>query len=268
VLAKGEQPAAGRRPVRGGRPWPRLRRAPAPRPAARPEAGAPAPRGEARPKSAAPRGRARKSEATRSPPRPRRHLPRAQETGAQARREEVDRRQQRCFNQLEQVPEAAEGPQLWRRDARQQGVVRRVRPEGDTRGRLTARQIEAARRAMTRHIKRGGRIWIRIFPDKPVSHKPPRSAWATQGQPRVLRGRDPARQGALRDGRGGPDARQEAFALAAAKLPIRTIVVQRHLGNRMKPSDLRARTRRRSTRNCRISCARSSACACRRPRSS
>ena len=41
-----------------------------------------------------------------------------------------------------------------------------------TRGRLTARQIEAARRAMTRHIKRGGRIWIRIFPDKPVSKKP------------------------------------------------------------------------------------------------
>lgn len=40
------------------------------------------------------------------------------------------------------------------------------------RGRLTARQIEAARRAMTRHIKRGGRIWIRIFPDKPISHKP------------------------------------------------------------------------------------------------
>jgi len=41
-----------------------------------------------------------------------------------------------------------------------------------TRGRLTARQIEAARRAMTRHIKRGGRIWIRIFPDKPISQKP------------------------------------------------------------------------------------------------
>jgi len=40
------------------------------------------------------------------------------------------------------------------------------------RGRLTSRQIEAARRAMTRHIKRGGRIWIRIFPDKPVSKKP------------------------------------------------------------------------------------------------
>jgi large subunit ribosomal protein L16 len=41
-----------------------------------------------------------------------------------------------------------------------------------TRGRLTARQIEAGRRAMTRHIKRGGRIFIRIFPDKPVSQKP------------------------------------------------------------------------------------------------
>ena len=40
------------------------------------------------------------------------------------------------------------------------------------RGRLTARQIEAARRAMTRHIKRGGRVWIRIFPDKPISQKP------------------------------------------------------------------------------------------------
>jgi large subunit ribosomal protein L16 len=41
-----------------------------------------------------------------------------------------------------------------------------------TRGRLTARQIEAARRAMTRHIKRGGRVWIRIFPEKPISQKP------------------------------------------------------------------------------------------------
>ena len=40
------------------------------------------------------------------------------------------------------------------------------------RGRLTARQIEAARRAMTRHIKRGGKIWIRVFPDKPVTKKP------------------------------------------------------------------------------------------------
>ena len=41
-----------------------------------------------------------------------------------------------------------------------------------TRGRITARQIESARRAMTRHIKRGGRIWIRVFPDKPITQKP------------------------------------------------------------------------------------------------
>src|SRR5690606_15651943 len=41
-----------------------------------------------------------------------------------------------------------------------------------TRGRLTARQIEAARRDMTRHVKRGGKIWIRIFPDKPITEKP------------------------------------------------------------------------------------------------
>jgi large subunit ribosomal protein L16 len=40
------------------------------------------------------------------------------------------------------------------------------------RGRLTARQIESARRAISRHVKRGGRIWIRVFPDKPISHKP------------------------------------------------------------------------------------------------
>jgi len=48
-----------------------------------------------------------------------------------------------------------------------------------TRGRLTARQIEAARRAMTRHIKRGGRVFIRIFPDKPISQKPAKCVWVT-----------------------------------------------------------------------------------------
>ena len=70
------------------------------------------------------------------------------------------------------------------------------------RGRLTARQIEAARRAMTRHIKRGGRIWIRIFPDKPISQEAGRSPHGQrQGQPGVLRRGDPARQGALRNGR-------------------------------------------------------------------
>ena len=55
------------------------------------------------------------------------------------------------------------------------------------RGRLTARQIEAARRAMTRHIKRGGRIWIRIFPDKPISQKPAEVRMGNgKGNPGVL----------------------------------------------------------------------------------
>jgi len=83
---------------------------------------------------------------------------------------------------------------------------------------------------MTRHIKRGGRIWIRIFPDKPISKKPAKSAWARQGLARVLRGRDRAGQGSLRmDGVEEALAR-EAFALAAAKLPIRTAFVQRLIG--------------------------------------
>ncbi len=62
------------------------------------------------------------------------------------------------------------------------------------RGRLTARQIEAARRAMTRHIKRGGRVWIRIFPDKPMSKKPAEVRMGNgKGNPGVLRRRDRAR---------------------------------------------------------------------------
>ncbi|MGB4857337.1 MAG: 50S ribosomal protein L16 [Candidatus Dechloromonas phosphoritropha] len=99
------------------------------------------------------------------------------------------------------------------------------------RGRLTARQIEAARRAMTRHIKRGGRIWIRIFPDKPVSKKPAEvrmgngkgnpEYWVAEIQPgKVLYEMDGVDEALAR----------EAFALAAAKLPISTIFVTRHLG--------------------------------------
>ncbi|HUU71638.1 MAG TPA: 50S ribosomal protein L16 [Burkholderiales bacterium] len=99
------------------------------------------------------------------------------------------------------------------------------------RGRLTARQIEAARRAMTRHIKRGGRIWIRIFPDKPVSQKPAEvrmgngkgnpEFWVAEIQPgKVLYEMDGVRE----------DVAREAFRLAAAKLPLRTVFVQRHLG--------------------------------------
>lgn len=61
------------------------------------------------------------------------------------------------------------------------------------RGRLTARQIEAARRAMTRHIKRGGRIWIRVFPDKPIFKKTCRSAYGWGKRvARVLGCRNPA----------------------------------------------------------------------------
>ena len=99
------------------------------------------------------------------------------------------------------------------------------------RGRLTARQIEAARRAITRHIKRGGRIWIRIFPDKPISQKPAEvrmgngkgnpEFWVAEIQPgKVLYEMDGVDEALAR----------EAFALAAAKLPLKTIVVARQLG--------------------------------------
>jgi large subunit ribosomal protein L16 len=99
------------------------------------------------------------------------------------------------------------------------------------RGRITARQIEAARRAMTRHIKRGGRIWIRIFPDKPISKKPAEvrmgngkgnpEYWVAEIQPgKVLYEMDGVNEALAR----------EAFALAAAKLPIATTFVTRHLG--------------------------------------
>jgi large subunit ribosomal protein L16 len=99
------------------------------------------------------------------------------------------------------------------------------------RGRLTARQIEAARRAMTRHIKRGGRIWIRIFPDKPISQKPAEvrmgngkgnpEYWVAEIQPgKVLYEMDGVDESLAR----------QAFDLAAAKLPVRTAFVVRQLG--------------------------------------
>jgi large subunit ribosomal protein L16 len=100
-----------------------------------------------------------------------------------------------------------------------------------TRGRLTARQIEAARRAMTRHIKRGGRIWIRIFPDKPVSQKPAEVRMGNgKGNPEYFVAE--IRPGKVLYEMDGVDAAlaKEAFALAAAKLPLRTTVVQRQLG--------------------------------------
>ena len=100
-----------------------------------------------------------------------------------------------------------------------------------TRGRLTARQIEAARRAMTRHIKRGGRIFIRIFPDKPVSQKPAEVRMGNgKGNPEYFVAEiQPGKVLYEMDGVDEPMAR-EAFALAAAKLPLRTIFVFRQIG--------------------------------------
>jgi large subunit ribosomal protein L16 len=95
-------------------------------------------------------------------------------------------------------------------------------------GRITARQIEAARRAMTRHVKRGGKIWIRIFPDKPITQKPLEvrqgkgkgnvEYWVAQIQPgKVLFEME------------GVDIElaKEAFRLAAQKLPVKTIFVEK-----------------------------------------
>jgi large subunit ribosomal protein L16 len=98
------------------------------------------------------------------------------------------------------------------------------------RGRITARQIEAARRAMTRHVKRGGKIWIRIFPDKPITKKPLEvrqgkgkgnvEYWVAQIKPgRVLYEMEGV----------GEDVAREAFRLAAAKLPIATAFVTRQV---------------------------------------
>ena len=99
------------------------------------------------------------------------------------------------------------------------------------RGRITARQIEAARRAMTRHIKRGGRIWIRVFPDKPISKKPAEVRMGNgKGNPEYYVAEiQPGKVLYEMDGVNEALAR-EAFKLAAAKLPLRTIFVTRHLG--------------------------------------
>ncbi len=98
------------------------------------------------------------------------------------------------------------------------------------RGRLTARQIEAGRRAITRHVKRGGKIWIRVFPDKPMTKKPLEvrqgkgkggvEYWVSQIQPGRV----------LYEMEGVPeDVAREAFSLAAAKMPFKTAFVKRTL---------------------------------------
>ncbi|HSG62906.1 MAG TPA: 50S ribosomal protein L16 [Pseudomonadales bacterium] len=98
------------------------------------------------------------------------------------------------------------------------------------RGRITARQIESARRAMTRHIKRGGKIWIRVFPDKPITGKPLEvrqgkgkgnvEYWVAQIQPGKV----------LYEVEGvSEELAREAFSLAAAKLPVATAFVKRQV---------------------------------------
>jgi large subunit ribosomal protein L16 len=97
-----------------------------------------------------------------------------------------------------------------------------------TRGRITARQIEAARRAINRRIKRGGKVWIRIFPDVPITKKPLEvrqgkgkgnvEYWVAKVQPgRVLYEMEGVSEDIARD----------AFRLAAAKLPVQTVFVNR-----------------------------------------
>src|SRR5690606_24941220 len=95
-------------------------------------------------------------------------------------------------------------------------------------GLLTARQIESARRAITRHVKRGGKLFIRVFPDKPITRKPIEvrmgsgkgnvEFWDTTIQPgRVIYESEAVSE----------EAAREAFALAAAKLPFKTTFVSR-----------------------------------------
>lgn len=95
-------------------------------------------------------------------------------------------------------------------------------------GRITARQIEAARRAMTRHMRRAGKVWIRVFPDVPVSSKPAEVRMGKgKGSPEfwVVRIK-PGRMMFELDGV-PPDIARRAFELAAAKLPVRTKFITR-----------------------------------------
>jgi large subunit ribosomal protein L16 len=95
-------------------------------------------------------------------------------------------------------------------------------------GYISSKQIEAARIAMTRHVKRGGKMWIRIFPDKPITKKPaevrmgkgkgPPEAWVAVVKPgRILYEMEGV----------NPELAREAFRLAAHKLPIKTKIVER-----------------------------------------
>ena len=97
-----------------------------------------------------------------------------------------------------------------------------------SRGRITARQIEAARRTITRHVKRQGKMWIRIFPDRPITKKPLEvrmgkgkgsvEFWVANVKPGTM----------MYEIQGVPEElAREAFTLAAAKLPVKTTFVAR-----------------------------------------
>ena len=95
-------------------------------------------------------------------------------------------------------------------------------------GRITARQIEAARIAMTRHVKRGGKVWIRVFPDKPITKKPAETRMGKgKGNPEAWVA--PVKRGRMLYEMEGvdPTIAREALRLAAHKLPIRTRFVMR-----------------------------------------
>jgi len=97
-----------------------------------------------------------------------------------------------------------------------------------TRGRLTARQIEAARRTITRHVKRGGKLYIRVFPDKPITEKPLEVRMG-KGKGNVEYWVAPIQPGRMLYEIEGisEELAREAFKLAAAKLPVQTTFVKR-----------------------------------------
>lgn len=97
-----------------------------------------------------------------------------------------------------------------------------------TRGPLTARQLEAGRRAINRHVRRGGKIWIRVFPDKPISAKP-LEVRQGKGKGNVDHWEVPVQPGkVIYEIEGvGEDVAREAFRRAGAKLPVKTAFVQR-----------------------------------------
>ena len=131
-------------------------------------------------------------------------------------------------------------------------------------GRLTARQIEAARRTISRYVKRGGKMWIRVFPDKPITKKPIEvrmgsgkggvEYWVAQIQPGRM----------IYEIEGVPEeTAREAFRLAAAKLSVTTTFVTRTVRSWRRSTNF-AKSRPTSSRPICWTCARSSSpCACR-----